>query len=108
MNDWAWLLFALGLLLMGLMGVMFLYLVKIVASLRRLEGSMQRADSRGADSERSKHTEKSEWEGSTETADSAFDRFMMEDASRRSLPKREQFEAYRRWRQENGMNWNRR
>ncbi len=86
---------------MILMGVMFLYLVKIVASLRRLEGRMQRADA-----ERSQNEEKSEWEGSTETADSAFDRFMVEDTSRRHLPKREQFEAYRRWRQENGMNWN--
>jgi hypothetical protein len=106
MNDWVWLLFALGLLLMILMGVMFLYLVKIVASLRRLEGRMQRADSRGADAERSQNEEKSEWDDSMETADSAFDRFMLEDASRRHLPKREQFEAYRRWRQENGMNWN--
>jgi hypothetical protein len=35
----------------------------------------------------------------------AFESFLSEDASRRSLPKAEQFAAYRRWRQEKGLNW---
>jgi len=35
----------------------------------------------------------------------AFEAFLSEDPSRRKLPKGEQFAAYRRWRQENGLNW---
>ena len=35
----------------------------------------------------------------------AFETFLNEDASRRSLPKSEQFSAYRKWRQEKGLNW---
>ena len=35
----------------------------------------------------------------------AFEAFLKEDPSRRKLPKREQFAGYRRWRQDNGLNW---
>ncbi|MCX8496800.1 MAG: hypothetical protein ORN51_11515 [Akkermansiaceae bacterium] len=35
----------------------------------------------------------------------AFEAFLSEDPSRRKLGKKEQFAAYRQWRQENGMNW---
>lgn len=35
----------------------------------------------------------------------AFEAFLAEDPARRRLTKNEQFKAYRRWRQENGMNW---
>lgn len=34
-----------------------------------------------------------------------FDRFLAEDPARRALPKKEQFAAYRRWREEKGLNW---
>ncbi len=37
--------------------------------------------------------------------DSAFREFLSEDPARRQLPKREQFEAYRQWRKEKGLNW---
>lgn len=39
------------------------------------------------------------------TAGGAFETFLNEDPARRSLPKGEQFAAYRRWRQEKGLNW---
>lgn len=39
------------------------------------------------------------------SAGGAFESFLNEDPARRTLPKREQFAAYRRWRQEQGMNW---
>ncbi len=39
------------------------------------------------------------------SAGGAFEAFLAEDPSRRDLPKGEQFSAYRRWRQDNGMNW---
>ena len=35
----------------------------------------------------------------------AFETFLNEEPARRSLTKSEQFAAYRRWRQENGLNW---
>ena len=35
----------------------------------------------------------------------AFEAFLNEDPERRNLPKSEQFGAFRRWRQEKGMNW---
>jgi hypothetical protein len=35
----------------------------------------------------------------------AFETFLSEDPARRDLPKKEQFAEYRKWRQENGMNW---
>ncbi len=35
----------------------------------------------------------------------AFENFLKEDPSRRSLTKSEQFAAYRQWRHEKGMNW---
>jgi HAMP domain-containing protein len=35
----------------------------------------------------------------------AFETFLSEDPARRLLPKSEQFAAYRKWRQEKGMNW---
>jgi hypothetical protein len=35
----------------------------------------------------------------------AFEIFLNEDPERRDLPKAEQFSAFRRWRQEKGMNW---
>jgi hypothetical protein len=35
----------------------------------------------------------------------AFEMFLSEDPSRRTLTKGEQFSAYRKWRQEKGMNW---
>lgn len=39
------------------------------------------------------------------SAGGAFETFLKEDPARRKLPKGEQFAEYRRWRQENGMNW---
>jgi hypothetical protein len=34
-----------------------------------------------------------------------FAEFLAEDPSRRDLPKKEQFAAFRRWREEKGLNW---
>ncbi|MEO5917876.1 MAG: hypothetical protein ABIS50_26825 [Luteolibacter sp.] len=39
------------------------------------------------------------------SAGGAFEAFLNEDPSRRSLTKGEQFSAYRQWRHEKGMNW---
>ncbi|WP_193214439.1 hypothetical protein [Luteolibacter marinus] len=34
-----------------------------------------------------------------------FEEFLAEDPGRRDLPKKEQFAAFRRWRDERGLNW---
>ncbi|MGJ8642752.1 MAG: hypothetical protein ACSHX9_05035 [Luteolibacter sp.] len=34
-----------------------------------------------------------------------FDEFLKEDPERRSLSKKEQFKAYRKWRADKGLNW---
>jgi hypothetical protein len=34
-----------------------------------------------------------------------FNEFLNEDSQRRSLSKKEQFKAYRKWRKEKGLNW---
>lgn len=34
-----------------------------------------------------------------------FAEFLAEDPARKSLPKKEQFAAFRRWREEKGLNW---
>lgn len=34
-----------------------------------------------------------------------FDEFLREDPDRRSMPKKEQFKAYRKWRADKGLNW---
>lgn len=39
------------------------------------------------------------------SAGGAFETFLREDPARRKLAKGEQFAAYRKWRQENGLNW---
>lgn len=39
------------------------------------------------------------------SAGGAFELFLSEDSSRRELSKGDQFSAYRKWRQEKGMNW---
>ena len=39
------------------------------------------------------------------SAGGAFDQFLNEDPARRELSKAEQFGAFRKWRQQKGMNW---
>lgn len=39
------------------------------------------------------------------SAGGAFETFLAEDPARRAMTKAEQFAAYRKWRQENGLNW---
>ena len=38
-------------------------------------------------------------------AQSPFEVFLKEDPSRKTMKKSDQFKAYRKWRRENGMNW---
>ena len=82
----------------GLMVVLLLISVAILRRLRRIERSL----SGGASQEISSDSAPSVAETSP---GGAFESFLNEDPSRRDLSKSEQFAAYRRWRQEKGLNW---
>jgi len=69
------------------------------ARLRRIERRLAAAESESSAGD----------EGATVEARPGgdFERFLDEDPARRELSKREQSEAYRRWRRERGLNWDR-
>lgn len=81
----------------GLLVILVLMLIRIGSRLSRIEG---RLASR-------KTTETSEVAPSlAETSPGgAFESFLEEEPDRREMPKKEQFAAYRQWRQERGLNW---
>ncbi|MES2476267.1 MAG: hypothetical protein V4640_10835 [Verrucomicrobiota bacterium] len=73
-------------------------LVRVSGRLSRIETLLQHPTARPESAE-SVSTD-------TESSNSgAFELFLSEDASRRELTKGEQFSAYRKWRQQKGMNW---
>lgn len=51
------------------------------------------------------HTEATAHSAAETAIGGAFETFLAEDPARRDLPKSEQFAAYRKWRQEKGLNW---
>lgn len=89
------------LLLALLLGVVVLGAVGIFRALRLLHVIERRLFQIAETSAQSQAAADSP-EGS---ARGVFEDFLDEDSTRRRLPKREQFEAYRRWRQEKGLNW---
>ncbi len=82
----------------GLLVLLLLLLFQISGRLSRIERHIARDDS---------HPETAgEAPSAAETSPGgAFEMFLNEEPGRRDLTKGEQFKAYRRWRQENGMNW---
>jgi hypothetical protein len=83
---------------LGLLVALLALLVGISRCLTRMERHLAASASRDdADSSSAEVAEIS--------AGGAFETFLNEEAARRLLPKNEQFAAYRRWRQENGLNW---
>jgi len=73
-------------------------LTQIALRLRRIERWLAGWPPREA-------TAASESAAAEDSAGGAFEIFLNEDPARRALPKGEQFSAYRRWRQEHGLNW---
>lgn len=84
---------AVGLLVV-LLGMAFVILRRLARIQRRMMGSLEGGD--GPDSATA---------GIETSAGGAFEMFLSEDPSRRSLAKGEQFAEYRKWRQEKGLNW---
>ena len=82
-----------GLLAMGLM-----LIFRLLARLSSIESLLAQNNS-------SSEASAVQQDSSETMQGGAFEAFLKEDPSRRKLPKREQFAGYRRWRQENGLNW---
>jgi hypothetical protein len=88
-------------LLAALLGVALLVLLMAIGvsrTLLRIERRLaeQQSPTRGAELPPS---------SSETSAGGAFETFLSEDPARRKLSKAEQFAEYRKWRQENGLNW---
>jgi hypothetical protein len=82
----------------GLLLVVIVSIVRLFKRLAKIENLLS------GDMGRSEAT--SHGPSSAETSPGgAFEAFLGEDPSRRSLTKGEQFAAYRQWRQQKGMNW---
>ena len=88
-------------LLASLLGVVLLLLVWVFGISRTLL-RIERRMSESAPSQRLADSSPSSAETS---AGGAFESFLSEDPARRKLTKAEQFAEYRKWRQENGLNW---
>ncbi len=81
-----------------LLSVILWQMRRILARLKRIEQLMPEIPS--------KHEASTEDAPPPETgAGSLFESFLSEEPSRRSLPKSEQFAAYRKWRNDKGLNW---
>ena len=94
----AMLLWLFGGLLFVMLLLVLTLIVRILGRLSRLELLIRQTAGR--------HEVVEAGPSAAETsAGGAFEAFLSEDPNRRNLPKGEQFSAYRRWRQDNGMNW---
>jgi len=82
---------------LALLGVMIA--TRISGHLARIE----RLLGRRLDTEEAQAMFKSQHSSRSSVGD--FERFMIEDPSRRAMPKKDQFAAYRAWRKERGLSW---
>lgn len=85
---------------LGLLVILLMLLLGISRRLARMERRLAETVSRDEADQSSASAAAAEI-----SAGGAFETFLNEDTARRLLPKNEQFAAYRRWRQENGLNW---
>ena len=83
------------------------FLLIIIALLSRLGGKIDALNERLNRSSRSAKLEDTSAAPNVveAAAGTHFEEFLNEDPERRSLTKKEQFKAYRKWRTEKGLNW---
>lgn len=84
-------------------GVLFLFM--LLVAVVRAGSCLQRVERLLAERELAPGADESAQAAMKTANDSAFMEFLAEDPARRQLPKREQFDAYRLWRKEKGLNW---
>ncbi len=83
---------------LGLVALMTLLLLGVSGRVRRIEKLLHESTSRQEMADDAPSVAETSPGG-------AFENFLNEDPSRKSLSKSEQFAAYRQWRHEKGMNW---
>lgn len=81
-----------------LLVVLLLVVIRIFSRLSKIEGFARQQPERQESLESGPSAAENSPGG-------AFEMFLNEDPERRELTKAEQFSAFRRWRQEKGMNW---
>lgn len=93
----------------ALVGTVLVFQILLLLQIARLSGKVGRLarqiSSRGS---LPAQLSDSELAGKKEAASDQkkwFEVFLEEEPERRELPKKEQFAAFRRWREERGMNW---
>jgi hypothetical protein len=82
----------------GLLALVLFLIFRISGCLSRIESLLAHNGSPSESSE-------SQASAAETSSGGAFEAFLSEDPSRREMAKGEQFSAYRRWRQEKGLNW---
>jgi hypothetical protein len=81
-------------------------LLAILLVLLRIASRLNEFKRGGTLAEKARHTAELVAPSPAETLPGgAFEAFLAEDPARRMLGKSDQFSAYRKWRQENGLNW---
>lgn len=93
------------LLIPGLLGALVVLQLLVLVALFRLSGRISRLARSMAGSPRPESRGTALTKEAKGGSRKAFERFLEEDPARRDLPKKEQFAAFRRWREERGLNW---
>lgn len=78
--------------------ILLLLVLGLSGKIKRLSRSLSRQEPQIA-------SELAEKKEATADQKKWFEVFLEEDPARRELPKKEQFAAFRRWREEHGLNW---
>jgi hypothetical protein len=81
---------------LGLLAVVLLLLTRVLSKLGKIESALLSP---------TRETSADPPTASESSSGGAFEAFLAEDSALRDLPKSEQFRAFRKWRQKNGMNW---
>ena len=94
-------------IIIALLGLISLLLLLLVFQASGIKAALSRLENQSVQSHKKPEINPLEQtdSGASEAQQSAFDEFLAEDPQRLSLPKSEQFAAYREWRKEKGMTW---
>lgn len=93
------------LLIPSLLGALLVLQLLVLVVLLRLSGRVTRLSRRAAPQVGEADKDLGERKEPNPEQKKSFDLFLAEDPARALLPKKDQFAAFRRWREEKGMNW---
>ena len=95
--------FPLSITILCYSGVFLLFVILLL--LFRINVQLAKLSIRLSKSSRSSKLAEPEPQHTEAEPDTPFEEFLNEDMQRRSLSKKDQSEAYRKWRSEKGLNW---